>query len=781
MAGYSKLSAALLLAMAGFAAPSAFASQSATVSVLRSGTALDGFGAPSVPSSGVEVAQAGPTPEELLKRKQEEQKNHQEQKRPPEPPRPEPQQHHEAPAHAPEPPRAEEHKPAPPPAPPRAPEPPRPQAPQHHEQPAAMPPKAPEPPKAEERKPAAQPHMDMKAPPAAPPAEHKPQAQEPRPEPPKAEEHKPAQPAPQPPRAEPPRPEPGKAAPEPQKPVPGKAEGRPAPAEPPHAQPGEPKPAPQQPGNIRPAAPPPGAPALQRDQTRPDQRKPDGRPAEQGRPPLPPQPAPPQPAPVPPVNNRAPSAPAPAPGNGQPPAVPAPPGPGDAAHGNNRPTLLPPLDATRRQPPPAPGGKPGPQPNPQAVDQIMRPPLPPQQQNFTPQELQRLKALADKPQQTDQTIILPVENGAPVLDSDKDAHWRRGMSDDELRRLRRQAYGQGAYQVPSSDQAAQRDFWQDMPRRDMVIVPIDRDHGRRIDQPPQFDYPRDVRVERSFDDDRRVMDYGGQIVIRGDDTQRFAQFGRPPIYEEVGNGRVRTTVIMDNGDRIVTLRNRYGQLIQRSRIDRQGREYVLFFSPDLFYANDSQPVTYRDPGAELPPMRLMVPLNQYIVDVSSQENVNYYNFLDEPPVEPVERVYTIDEVRNSARIRDKMRRIDLDTITFATGSWDISMNQAGTLKRVADAINRILHDDPSETFMIEGHTDAVGSPESNLVLSDRRAEAVANVLTQVYGIPPENMVTQGYGEQFLKVLTYGPSQENRRVTIRRITPLVRPLETSEQQ
>jgi outer membrane protein OmpA-like peptidoglycan-associated protein len=71
-----------------------------------------------------------------------------------------------------------------------------------------------------------------------------------------------------------------------------------------------------------------------------------------------------------------------------------------------------------------------------------------------------------------------------------------------------------------------------------------------------------------------------------------------------------------------------------------------------------------------------------------------------------------------------------------------------------------------------GHTDAVGSDIDNLSLSDRRAEAVASVLTQDFGIPLENLTTQGYGEQHLKVRTDGPERQNRRVTVRRITPLL---------
>jgi len=74
--------------------------------------------------------------------------------------------------------------------------------------------------------------------------------------------------------------------------------------------------------------------------------------------------------------------------------------------------------------------------------------------------------------------------------------------------------------------------------------------------------------------------------------------------------------------------------------------------------------------------------------------------------------------------------------------------------------------------LIEGHTDAVGSDVDNLSLSDRRAESVALVLTQNFQVPPENLTTQGYGAHELKVQTMEPSRENRRVTIRRITPLL---------
>ena len=45
----------------------------------------------------------------------------------------------------------------------------------------------------------------------------------------------------------------------------------------------------------------------------------------------------------------------------------------------------------------------------------------------------------------------------------------------------------------------------------------------------------------------------------------------------------------------------------------------------------------------------------------------------------------------------------------------------------------------------------------------------------MFAIPPENLVTQGYGERYLKIRTEERERENRRVAIRRITPLVTPV------
>ncbi len=398
--------------------------------------------------------------------------------------------------------------------------------------------------------------------------------------------------------------------------------------------------------------------------------------------------------------------------------------------------------------------------------------------------------IAKDPSATDETVVLPVENGAAVLDSDKDADNTGGGEVREKRRKQREELRAEDENVepPKSDEESQAGRKERRPTREEIGA-ANSEKGERIDEAPAFDIPdlidaitgnndgntrrdrRRARIEEQMDN-RTVIDLDGQIIVRSDDRPRLRRNAEETYYDELPRGRTRETIEKSGGVRIVTVYNRYGDILQRTRIDSEGREYLLIYAPEE--DDGPRPPAY-DVGDDLPPMRLRIPVRDYIVDTSSEPDRDYYDFLAEPPVEQVERVYTIDEVKNSARIRDKVRRIDLDTITFATGSAEVPMSQAKTLRSVADAMQKVLEKDPGETFFIEGHTDAVGSDQSNLVLSDQRAESVAVLLSEVYDIPAENLVTQGYGERFLKVRTGEAEQQNRRVTIRRVTALVRPV------
>lgn len=42
----------------------------------------------------------------------------------------------------------------------------------------------------------------------------------------------------------------------------------------------------------------------------------------------------------------------------------------------------------------------------------------------------------------------------------------------------------------------------------------------------------------------------------------------------------------------------------------------------------------------------------------------------------VDRPYTLDEIRYSLPLREHMPRVDLDTVTFDAGSWDVGFRQS---------------------------------------------------------------------------------------------------------
>jgi uncharacterized repeat protein (TIGR01451 family) len=85
--------------------------------------------------------------------------------------------------------------------------------------------------------------------------------------------------------------------------------------------------------------------------------------------------------------------------------------------------------------------------------------------------------------------------------------------------------------------------------------------------------------------------------------------------------------------------------------------------------------------------------------------------------------------------------LNLTGSAFKTGSSELSPDAESMLKKIGE----ILRGYPEEKVIIEGHTDSVGSVESNVELSKQRVESAITYLVTVEHIPAERFVRKWYG------------------------------------
>lgn len=139
---------------------------------------------------------------------------------------------------------------------------------------------------------------------------------------------------------------------------------------------------------------------------------------------------------------------------------------------------------------------------------------------------------------------------------------------------------------------------------------------------------------------------------------------------------------------------------------------------------------------------------------------------------PRERI-DVREFKRRPELRRIAPSIDIQSINFAFASAEIPRAEYGKVREIGLALERILRRRPGSLFLIEGHTDAVGSDASNLRLSEERAASLKFLLIRQFRIPPRALETVGYGERYLLVNTPREEWRNRRVTLRRIDDFVR--------
>jgi len=257
--------------------------------------------------------------------------------------------------------------------------------------------------------------------------------------------------------------------------------------------------------------------------------------------------------------------------------------------------------------------------------------------------------------------------------------------------------------------------------------------------------------------DRIVVERDGELRVLKNDDQLLQRPGAQVQTQTFNDGSTRSVLTYEDGSQVITIRSTDGTVLRRTLIQAgEGTEVVLFDD-----TTKAEPVDF----AKLPTL-------QALEAEQLPQNTSLVAALQQALLADVGRKFSLQQIRDYKRVRALAPQVEIDAVTFASGSAAIDPNQAEELADLGLTMRDIIAADPTAVFLIEGHTDAVGAASYNLALSDRRAETVALALTEYFAVPPQNLITQGYGEADLKIPVLTNERENRRAVVRNISRLL---------
>jgi len=126
------------------------------------------------------------------------------------------------------------------------------------------------------------------------------------------------------------------------------------------------------------------------------------------------------------------------------------------------------------------------------------------------------------------------------------------------------------------------------------------------------------------------------------------------------------------------------------------------------------------------------------------------------------RSLSLGEREEVAQLAATKPKIDLE-IHFDYNSADISKESTQAVQELGKALSQASL--KGSTFVVAGHTDAIGGEEYNQGLSERRADTIKRYLTEKYGINGSDLVTVGYGKTKPKDPNAPMDPVNRRVQV----------------
>jgi outer membrane protein OmpA-like peptidoglycan-associated protein len=126
------------------------------------------------------------------------------------------------------------------------------------------------------------------------------------------------------------------------------------------------------------------------------------------------------------------------------------------------------------------------------------------------------------------------------------------------------------------------------------------------------------------------------------------------------------------------------------------------------------------------------------------------------------RSLSLGEREEILAITSDKPKIDLD-IQFDYKSDKITTTSMPSVQALGKALSDANL--KGSTFVVAGHTDAIGGEAYNQDLSERRADTIKRYLTEKYGISGTDLVTVGYGKTKPKDPNAPMDPINRRVQV----------------
>lgn len=177
-------------------------------------------------------------------------------------------------------------------------------------------------------------------------------------------------------------------------------------------------------------------------------------------------------------------------------------------------------------------------------------------------------------------------------------------------------------------------------------------------------------------------------------------------------------------------------------------------------------VVYPEPPPEVERMTVVTPLTPPLLDVpisASPETIDSQG-ISEPEIRDLTMISdNTEDQTGRTESSDEVSIILSSDVLFETNSVDLSPDAEEIIQQVAGEID----DASSSTVRIDGHADNTGDESINLPLSQRRAETVESILTDLVTRSGISFEVEGHGasEPIANNDTEEGRERNRRVSV----------------